>query len=87
MPQNHLKFHSTNGKRRILIVEDEMINREILAHLFQDAYNVVFAQTGAQAIEIIGEQHEMLSLVQSRRLKGITDAFIETFLEDVYSGS
>lgn len=63
MPQNHLKFHSTNGKRRILIVEDEMINREILAHLFQDAYNVVFAQTGAQAIEIIGEQHGMLSLV------------------------
>ena len=30
MPESHLKFHSANGKRRILIVEDEPINREIL---------------------------------------------------------
>ena len=30
MPKVHEKFHSTNGKRQILIAEDETINRETM---------------------------------------------------------
>ena len=30
MPDKQLRFHSANGKRRILVVEDELINQEIL---------------------------------------------------------
>ena len=29
---------------------------------------------------------ELLGLCQERKLKGVSEAFIETFLEDVYSG-
>lgn len=35
MPKNHERFHSTNGKRQILIVEDETTNREILGHILE----------------------------------------------------
>ena len=63
MPESHLKFHSTNGKRRILVVEDELINREILRLQIEDEYDLVFAETGTQALEIIDSQHETLSLI------------------------
>ena len=63
MPESHLKFHSANGKRRILVVEDEFINREILSYMLQETYEVVPAETGGQALEILEEQYSTLSLV------------------------
>ena len=63
MPENSLKFHSYGGKRRILVVEDEEINREMLNFLLQDTYDVVFAETGGKAQTILEEQYETLSLV------------------------
>lgn len=63
MPEKHSEFHSINGKRRILIIEDELINREILGYMLQDVYEVVFAETGAQALSILDERCETLSLV------------------------
>ncbi|MBQ6603366.1 MAG: EAL domain-containing protein [Eubacterium sp.] len=63
MPENNLKFHSYGGKRRILVVEDEAINREMLNFLLQDTYDVVFAETGGKAQTILEEQYETLSLV------------------------
>ena len=63
MPESHLKFHSTNGKRRILVVEDEFINREILSYMLQETYEVIPAETGGQALKILEEQYGTLSLV------------------------
>ena len=63
MPQSHLKFHSASGKRRVLVVEDEMINREILIMLIGDVYEVIAAETGSEALEVIDSQHDTLSLV------------------------
>ena len=51
------------GRRRILVVEDEWINREILKLMLERDYDVVFAETGAQALDILGEQFRTLSLV------------------------
>ena len=33
MQDTHLRFHSSNGKRLVLVVEDEIINREILSNI------------------------------------------------------
>ena len=63
MPESHLKFHSANGKRRILVIEDEFINREILGYMLRDSYDLVFAETGAKALELLEEQQDTLSLV------------------------
>ncbi len=63
MPDTNLKFHSHNGKRQILIVEDEMINREILGAILEEKYEVLFAETGAEALDAIRAYFDTLSLI------------------------
>ncbi len=48
--------YSKGLKRRILIVEDEEINREILGNMLQDDYAVSYAENGAQALEMLHEK-------------------------------
>lgn len=38
MLETHIKFHSANGKRLVLIVDDEEINRELLKLVLQEDY-------------------------------------------------
>lgn len=63
MPETHLKFHSANGKRRILVVEDEPINQEILRLILQDSYDVLMAGTGTEALRTVHEYFDTLSLI------------------------
>ncbi|MBE6029552.1 MAG: EAL domain-containing protein [Clostridiales bacterium] len=63
MPKNHKKFHSTNGKRRILIAEDELINREMLGRILQDEYEILYACDGAETMEMIRSNKDTLSLI------------------------
>ncbi len=50
-------------KRRILIVEDEEINREILANILEDYYEVSCAENGAQALQLLREHTAPYSLI------------------------
>ncbi|MBR3038838.1 MAG: response regulator, partial [Clostridia bacterium] len=63
MFESHSRFHSANDKRRILVVEDEQINREILGFMLEASYDVCFAETGAEALRILDEDYQTLSLV------------------------
>ena len=63
MLQNYDNFHSVNGKRQILIAEDEMINREILGEMLRNDYELLFACDGRETMEMIREHRETLSLV------------------------
>ena len=63
MLKTHEKFHSANGKRLVLIVDDEMINRELLGLVLREDYETMFAQSGEEALGLIKEHREMLSLV------------------------
>ena len=56
-------FHSVNGKRQILIADDEMINREILGEMLKDDYEILFAEDGIKTLEMIEQYRETLSLV------------------------
>ena len=38
MLKSHERFHSVNGRRQILIADDELINRELLGAVFEDAF-------------------------------------------------
>ncbi|MGX8698415.1 MAG: response regulator, partial [bacterium] len=51
------------AKRRILVVEDELVNRELLGFMLQDCYDLTFAETGGEALALLSEQAEMPSLV------------------------
>ena len=63
MLKSHEKFHSSNGKRQILVVDDEIINRELLKQMLQTEYEVILAENGKEALEKIREHKETLSLV------------------------
>ncbi|MDO4400896.1 MAG: EAL domain-containing protein [Coriobacteriia bacterium] len=63
MLKAHEKFHSANGKRLVLIVDDEAINRELLGIVLKDNYETVFAADGEEALQVIRENSETLSLI------------------------
>ena len=63
MPDTHAKFHSAHGKRTVMIVEDELINREMLSAILSTRYEVLTADTGADALAKVYANKDMISLV------------------------
>ena len=49
-------FRPAAEQKRILLIEDEMINQEILKMYLADTYDVAVAGTGKDALEIIRGQ-------------------------------
>jgi len=62
MPGNHLRIQ-TDEKRRILIVDDEMINREILRAALSEDYEVIIAENGRDAFTQIQNSEREISLI------------------------
>ena len=50
-------------KRRVLVVDDEFVNRELLGMIVGEEYDVSYAENGRQAMEMIREKKDTLSLV------------------------
>ena len=63
MLDSHVKFHSANGKRLVLIVDDEAINREMLSFVLNDQYELIYAENGEQALALVNTHFDTLSLV------------------------
>ena len=75
MLKSHVKFHSIAGKRLVLIVDDEQINRNILGHIVGDDFDCVFATNGEEAVAKIQEHGELLSLVLLDLRMPVMDGF------------
>ncbi len=56
-------MNETDSRSRILITDDNEMNREILKEILSDSYDLVEAENGRQAIEIIEEMGSSLDLV------------------------
>jgi len=56
-------LYAGDRKRQVLIVEDEFVNRELLNAYLENDYELLFAETGAEALETIHAHSETLSLV------------------------
>ncbi|MBO7703899.1 MAG: response regulator, partial [Solobacterium sp.] len=56
-------FYSENGKRRVLVVDDEAINRELLGAILEKDYDVIFACDGKEALSLVETNRDVLSLV------------------------
>ncbi len=63
MLKSHEKFHSANGKRLVLVVDDEAINRELMGLILQEEYELLYAADGQEALEKIRAHRDVLSLV------------------------
>ncbi len=50
-------------KNTILIVDDQEINRVLLAEQFKDEYNIIEAENGAQALKIINENKDLVAIM------------------------
>ncbi len=55
--------HFADEKRQILVVDDELINREILGMILEGDYDVLKAESGEEALALIREHGGTLSLV------------------------
>ncbi len=62
-------------KRFVLIVDDEFINREILGNMIQDCYQLLYAENGTQALELLNANSSTLSLVLLDLIMPETDGF------------
>ena len=62
-------------RRHILIVDDEMINREILGNLLSRDYEVHFAENGKQALDTLTRREHIYSLVLLDLLMPVMDGF------------
>ena len=63
MQGDYISFHSSKGRRQILIVEDEFVNREILRNFLDSDFELLFAEDGLKALAQIREHRETLSLI------------------------
>ena len=63
MVTDNAKFHSVNGKRLILIVDDEQVNRELLGFIAERDYDVLYASNGKEALKIMRREARTLSLI------------------------
>ena len=63
MLSQHEPFYPGSGKRQILVVDDEIINREMLGLILEADYDVIEAQSGEEALRVIREQGNAVSLV------------------------
>lgn len=50
-------------RKKILIVDDEAINRELLRQMFENEYDIVMAQDGTEAIQLITRYQTELAVV------------------------
>ena len=63
MPKRYETFHSSTRKRKILVVDDESINRAMLGVILQDTYEVLFAENGIEALDTVEAHKDTLSLI------------------------
>ena len=47
-----------DGKRNILVADDEMINRELLDNILSDEYDVLMAEDGEVAYDLISKNRK-----------------------------
>ena len=56
---------------KILIVDDESENLRALERLFRGSYNVLTAESGAEALALL-EQHDVALLISDQRMPEMT---------------
>lgn len=52
-----------SGRRSILVVEDNELNREMLCAMLEDRYNVLQAENGKEGLEVLQENYRDISIV------------------------
>lgn len=70
-------------KKKVLVVEDQIVNRSILCNILADTYEVLEAGNGCEALEILEQHGENISLILLDIVMPVMDGY--TFLDIVKS--
>ena len=46
--------------RKVLVVDDDEMNRRMLEEILHDEYDVLQAENGKEALDILNEQHDSI---------------------------
>lgn len=68
-------FSPSAGKEKILIVDDSEMNRMILEDILEDDYEIIQAENGAVAVEILKKMYNEISLVMLDMVMPEMDGF------------
>ena len=63
MWKSHDRLNAVNGKRLVLIADDESTNRALMELALQGEYDVVFAENGQETLDLMRQHKDELSLV------------------------
>lgn len=72
-------------KKRVLVVEDNELNRELLCQILSQEYDVIEAENGQVALEILKEHKNSISLIFLDVVMPVMDGY--TFLNRLRSDS
>ena len=75
MLKSREKYNSKDGKRLVLVVDDEKVNRDLLGLIVSRDFDVLYAENGKDALEIIREKKDLLSLVLLDILMPVMDGY------------
>ena len=68
-------FLDANRKRKVLAVDDEIINLEIISEILANSYEVDFAYNGKEAMELLSDPEADYSLVLLDLMMPVMDGF------------
>ena len=79
----------TASRRKILIIEDNELNRKLLAELLEDSYEVMTAGNGEEGLKLLGENYRDISAVLLDVSMPICDGFqfLDRIKDDVMLSS
>ena len=52
-----------NRKRKVLVVDDEIVNRQLLGFILETHYEVLYAENGQVALDIVSRERESISVI------------------------
>ena len=58
-----IKSKQIQRPKLVLIVDDQEINRDVLGSILEDDYELLYAENGEEALKIMHQQREKLSIV------------------------
>jgi diguanylate cyclase (GGDEF)-like protein len=70
-----IQSNELNRKPLVLVVEDQEINRDLLGMILGDSYDVIYAENGEEALELIRDNEDKLSVILLDLIMPVMDGF------------
>ena len=70
-----IQSQELNRRHLVLIVEDQEINRDVLGMILEDDYDILYAENGVEALTVMRENADKLSLVLLDLMMPVMDGF------------